>query len=433
LRIQPTTTLTGPRPSTGFRIRKGANARVRRGSAFLELASPPPIVRYAYYTFILAIPFESLGWEVFSLSKVFGYLLLAVALCHQRACFSRRPKALWYFAIYLCILVSSILQEPQYLGANVMHILTMAQLIILFWISYNLMRSERVRKGTLLTLAASTFFISSLNVLNITAAQVQSNDVRFSALQEDPNSFAAVLSLGLLALVGLAYGQKVSQKQVGLVVKLVFIFFAVSIVQTGSRGVLASLLVGLSLLILKRGDLVVKFKVGLAGLLAVLVFIGLSYQYEPVRERWERTFTGGQLAGREEIFSLASKMFLERPLFGWGPQELFYELGYRDHSPSGRKGPHNSYLYILLEVGLLGATFFFGGMWLCALAVWKARDGPQGIVPLAMLSCLFAIDMSLVWHARKLHWIVLAYALASASYVVSSRLRRKTVPHGIDR
>jgi len=405
------------------------NRSVGRASALLELSQPSSILLYSYYAFIFAIPYETLGFEAFSLSKFFGYLLVVLAISQPRVCFRRRPKALWYFLIYLCgYAILGLLQETEYVNASASHLFTMVQLVVLFWISYNLLQNERVCKGTLLTLAVSCFSLAVLNALEITSRELGSRTLRISTLGEDPNSSAAVLSLGLLAFLGLAYGRRKTDKKVRFFVGFVFIFLAASIIQTGSRGALIALLTGLLILGLKRGTLVVKLKVGMAVSLAIVILIGFSYQYEPVRERWEQTLTEGNLSSRDEIFLLSWGMFLEKPLFGWGPEKFYYELGYRYNSPKGRKGPHNSYLYVLLATGLVGAIFFFMGMWDCTRAAWKARKGPQNVLPIAMLSCVLIVDLSLVWHSTKLHWVVLAYALASASQVVSERYHRGRLP-----
>jgi hypothetical protein len=41
---------------------------------------------------------------------------------------------------------------------------------------------------------------------------------------------------------------------------------------------------------------------------------------------------------------------------------------------------------------------------------------------MAMLVCLLTIIMTADWNNRKLFWVVLAYALASGSYVALPRL-----------
>ena len=133
------------------------------------------------------------------------------------------------------------------------------------------------------------------------------------------------------------------------------------------------------------------------------------------------------MAGREKIFPAAWGMFQEKPLFGWGPVRHYYELGSRLGQPT--RDPHNLYLWLLVETGLLGAIPFFAGLWLCWHAAWKARHSIQGVVPVAMMLCLLVNNAKGTGLTDKLSWIILAYALASSSSVPPPwRWRRRVHP-----
>ena len=87
---------------------------------------------------------------------------------------------------------------------------------------------------------------------------------------------------------------------------------------------------------------------------------------------------------------------------------------------------HNDYLWILAEVGLVGAVPFFAGLWLCWRAAWKGRHGLQGILPLVILLFLLAASMKGTLHKNKYFWVVLALALAARNYSSPQpRLRRR--------
>ena len=83
---------------------------------------------------------------------------------------------------------------------------------------------------------------------------------------------------------------------------------------------------------------------------------------------------------------------MEKPFFGWGPISNYVELGAR----FGRQklDPHNLYLWIMTETGLLGAVPFFIGLWICWRAAWRARYGTEGSLPIALLACLFIVNMT---------------------------------------
>jgi len=165
---------------------------------------------------------------------------------------------------------------------------------------------------------------------------------------------------------------------------------------------------------------------------AISLFIGVSYYYEPVRKRWEQTFAEGSLANREKIFPMAWGMFLEKPFIGWGPVRHYYELGSR--LGYDKKDPHNLYLWILTETGILGAIPFFMGVWYCCREAWRARASIHGVLPLALVLALLTVNMKGTWFNRKLFWIVLAYALVSSKVVPFPwRWRRQAQATAADR
>jgi O-antigen ligase len=392
-----------------------------------------PVVRYVYYAFIFSIPFEEvlvdagIGTSSFSAPRMVGYLLVVAASLQPALSFRRPPKAVWYLLTYLLVIIflGVLLESEQYRRAVIGQFLKFGQMLILFWISHNMMRYERVVKGTLMTLAASTTVLAVLQIVGVTS-RVIAQDRIAAAGGANPNTISAVLALGLLALLGLAYSRRETDRKVHWLTWFGFGILVIAIVHTGSRGPVVALAAGLLIFLLKGRSLISKLKTGLIVLLALGSLVWASYQVEGVRARWEQTLVEGSLAKREKIFPRAWAMFKEKPLIGWGPISSLYEL--RDRMPLDPEkmllplDTHNLYLTILTATGLLGAVPFFATLWLCGRAAWRARDSLQGVLPMAMLACLLTINMAATWHNRKLFWVVLAYALASSSYVALPRL-----------
>jgi len=373
------------------------------------------IIHYAFYAFIFTIPFESVGFadDYLSLSKISGLFFVLTAFLSARMCFRRPPMAFWYFFGYLSVVAVMIpFQQSDFISSIISRLITMTQLLILFWISCNLLGDERVVKGVLLALIMACTAVAILMLLGVGSADEHGRE---TALEANPNTLSTVLSLGLLALLGLAFGRQKSDFKTFLFMALCSGILAIQIVRTGSRGSLIALIVGFLAFPMKRTkSLASRFGLVLVGALAIGSLVWTSYRSESVRERWERTFATGDTAGRDTIFSDAWDMFLEKPMLGWGPVTHLYELGSR----LGReyRDPHNLYLWVLTETGILGAIPFFIGLWLTWKSAWRARDGLQGVLPLAMLVCLLISNVSGTLIDRKLFWIVLAYALASAYY-----------------
>ena len=80
---------------------------------------------------------------------------------------------------------------------------------------------------------------------------------------------------------------------------------------------------------------------------------------------------------------------------------------------------HSLYLWILTEVGLLGGIPFMAGIAACVLAAWKARRGPQGSLPLALIVMILFTNLTLTNLMYKTLWII--FALCAGERLSDSR------------
>src|SRR5262249_1166856 len=174
-----------------------------RPKVFVVSKDPKWIIRCMYYAFIASLPFETadIGAGGTSLPKLVAFAFIAVTLLQPRLCFKFAPKAFWYFTIHLCVVaLMGMLQDPVFYSRITAQLWMHTQLLILFWVSYNLVQYEWIGKGTLWALAISCLVLALLQALG--SASIMTGGGRVSALRENPNSLATVLSLGLIALVG---------------------------------------------------------------------------------------------------------------------------------------------------------------------------------------------------------------------------------------
>ena len=396
------------------------------------------IIRYTFYAFIFSLPFEQ-GYIAggTTLPKLFGIALAAFALLQPRLCYEFPPKAFWWFTLYLFVfavrslyLVLAPPNIPDFSTVVIGQFVRLVQLFVLFWLSYNLLKKEQVVNGTLWAFAAATMLLALLQVTGITSDGYKAG--RVTAFDENPNGLATVLSLGLLAVFGLGYGRAKHDWKARVLFWLGSGMLAIAMVQTGSRGTLMALVGSLSIFVLRGKSLATTLKFGAIAFIGMVVLVVASYRIEAVRLRWEKTFYDEDVAGRQKIYPAAVDMILERPLIGWGPVNHLWELGPRVGKPY--RDEHNVYLWILAEVGLVGAVPFFAGLWLCFRAAWRTRRGVQGILPLVMLIFLLAASLKGTLYKDKYFWVVLSLALASSTYTAVQKtsnpvpLSRNPVP-----
>lgn len=382
---------------------------------------PIRVVRWLFYLFIFSLPFETVGEHIDLIEPptvVAAILFLSILL--QPGLFLRwPPKAFWCFIVYIYLFIAMGLAEPSAYRSQFIHDATvLTQLTILGWLAFNIMRDRDTALRGLLALALACSFLGVLQLSGFahSAIEAKGSVVRAAAFGLHPNHLARIIVLGMLALLGTLYARKRSTKVV-LLISSCLVMLAAVLLQTGSRGAILSLGLALVVYALRKGSLKKKTMniLGLVLLLGILAFA--AFQSDVMRSRFEETIEDGDLARREFIYPTAWGMFKERPLLGWGPVTSVYELGMRlGHPEEEIKNPHNLILYGIVTSGLLGSFPLFLGIGLAIRAAWRSRNGPHGMLPLTMVIAVLAANMSGVWLFNKLHWLIMAYALASIYY-----------------
>lgn len=422
-----------------FLPRPVADRQIKTLAAVKDVPLVKRPVRWAFYVFVFSLIFEEIPIyipvEVTLITT--GILLLAALLFQPRNSYRRPPAAFWCFIIYLWLgIVILAFYHALFDAGVVFRQLKLLQLIVLFWIAYNLMRDGHTATGALLSLVASCAVMSVLNGLGLTTTSeaTMSKLGRLTAYGMDANQLGGMLALAILALVGLVSGFKRDWIRPRFLVWPVAALLAVTMVQTGSRGALLALGAGLSVLTLRKGTILSRLRNVLMVLLGIAFFSWIALQSEMVRHRFAVTLEEGNMSEREEIYPIAWQMFLEKPVIGWGPVTNTVELGNRVgmFGHEERLDAHNLILYVLTATGIIGAIPFFAGVWLCVRAAWKERGGAHGILPLAMTATLLTADMSVSGLNWKQHWLVLAYALASGAQFVTKPQRTRPKPNLVE-
>jgi len=407
-------------------MRVSNNQQDTSGQALGSFERPNKLTRYAFYALVFAFPWEALNVGLganLSLTKLCGFFLFGAACLQPKICFRFPPKAFWLFVLYFFFYaLLAIFRDATYDRSIVMGGFSFAQLLVLFWLSFNLMRDERVVKGFLLAFigACLSLTIGAIFIDGVVGGDKHGD--RLNALGQNPNTTGATLALGLVALLGLAYGRQESDTKNLFLALVPFLLLGGFMVMTGSRGAMLSFAIGIAFFVLKGGNIQTKIGLGLIAILGGVALVMLAFQFSPQSlERIERSAMEGEIAGRDVIYIEAAGMVNEKPLIGWGPVRYRHELAKRVGYYAVARDPHNLILKLLLEVGILGAIPFFLGIGSCAWAAWKARGGPEGSLPLSILVTLLMLNMSHTWDNRKIFWIILAYALVSARYAYLGR------------
>ena len=389
-------------------------------------------MRWAFYLFVASIPFESPDRSIpLEVTTITGAVFLLAALLQPRRCFAQIPKALWFFGAYLYMYwVSFVISGGMYLDDAVRLFVGLVQVVLIFWVAYNLMRETSVAVGALLALAAACVLLGTLTVtgaVNLDPELVNDSG-RVTLLGQNANRAGLTLASGALVLLGLtyAYNRKVIRPRT-LVWPLLGVI-GLAMLHGGSRGSLLALTIGLWTFTIAGGTILEKLRNTVVTLVGVTLLAWAGWHTPLIRSRFEKA-SEMNLAGREEIFPTAGRMFLERPLAGWGPSQNKYEIAYRlPNQGHVRRDAHNLVLELLTTTGLLGAVPFLLGTGVCLWGAWRGRRSPFGSLPLALLAALLAANMSSNYIAFKLHWLLMAFGAAAGSLVATHSDRARAVP-----
>jgi O-antigen ligase len=381
---------------------------------------PIRIVRWVFYAFVFSLPYETVfqGW--LEPTTILGAVLLSTTLLQPSLFLKWPPKGYVFFLVYLYIFaVFSLVEPSRYRSMSIQSVFVLAQLTVLGWICYCVMRNRQVAARALLTFGAACTVVAILQVSGAASqvAEAHSEVARVTALGFHPNALARLMMMGLLAIIGLSFAHGKSLLKSVLIAFPFVALLGVGLIQTGSRGALLAVSMGLMTLVLRAGTARTKI-LNSMGILLIAVFILVAtLQSGVMTARFEDTLEEGDLARRERIYPIAWEMFQERPFLGWGPITSSHELGMRlAHPEEETKNPHNLILFGFVSTGLLGSLPLFIGIGFAVLSAWKTRHGPHGSLPLAMIIAVLAANMSGLYLFNKLHWLVMAYAMASVSY-----------------
>jgi O-antigen ligase len=393
---------------------------VRASIPAAEAPATPALVRWALYLLAFSIPLEAPDRFAFEVTAMTGAaFVVATVLCLSES-YGHVPWALGWYALFLLLLTSAFVSQGAiypgglYVKETEIQLLRLVFWVLLFWACSNLLRREELYRSALYSLVLGCIVRAALPLLDLSRSTSAKGVERVAALGQNPNQSAQVLALGLLALIGLMHVQPTGGRRGRALSWAGAALIAVGIVQTGSRGGLATAALG-ALVFIGRGR-TLRMRIG--NLLVGLIVLGglgyLAVRSETMRARVEKTVETGHMSQREVIWPAALGMFQEKPVLGWGPVVNTRELAARlSDTVHDRRDTQNLLLEVLTSSGLLGGFPFIFGLWLCLRAAWCARAGPRGIVPFALIAAMLAGNMSQNRLSWPVLWLVLALGPAS--------------------
>lgn len=380
-----------------------------------------PTLFVAFIAYTASIPLGAVRPEStsgFTIAFVFSVIFGLVACFHARKCFAPPNTALWFLLAYLYVQFISLFSiAPQYSSDAWYRFLSECQFWVLAWITSNLCKDRKYYLGLLWSLGVATGMLSLLHLAGVGRTALQEG--RESGFGQDLNLFAAILCMGLIALLGLTHGRRDAKWWLPFVTYPLCIAIAVDMARSGSRAGILAVAIGIPFVALVK-ESPGRMAIRIAGVCAILIAVGGVMLQSPVlMERINRAVQGDS-SGRDIMYPNAIKMIKERPLMGWGPIQNQVELLRRStmifHGPEihDRYDTHNEVLGVLTENGILGFIPFVAALTTCFIYAWRARGSLQGSVPLAILVVDFVSNMGSNQHTVRNTWLGWSIAAGAA-------------------
>lgn len=390
------------------------------------------VTRWVFYAWMFVLPYEAIvpTWLPeflqgnLSLARIAGVLLTLCFLADIRLWPWRLPPVWWLFAAFFGIFMFSML---RYDLTNFMVVFQQFQLIMLFFISYNLFLIKDVPRGALLAFAVSCGTAAVMTYLGLNEDVYSSiYQERMMGLGRNPNLYAKMLGIGALAAIGLGHVRREKITKYLPLVWLLALAMIIDVARSGSRGQTLALAVGLAMFTFRQGTIWVMLRniVLMAAIAIAAAYIFLHT--DVLRERWRESWETGVTAGRDKIFRESFEMIKEKPLIGWGPaakttlaDRLYYRAG-------PERATHNTVLAMLTQTGLIGSIPYFCGLAVVFWLAWLARKGEENVLPLAIFLALWIGDMVTGGLPAKLHWTFFAYMLAAGATTLTAGASSKS-------
>jgi putative inorganic carbon (hco3(-)) transporter len=218
------------------------------------------------------------------------------------------------------------------------------------------------------------------------------------------------VSLNLLGILALhAFLRKRIR---GVKALLLLASLPIAILATMTRAVWLSFAISVSILILRaRNRQLRNLCIGLTIVGVVGLLIALSFNDER-RALFDRLHESGPLDFREAVYTGGWQMFLEKPLTGWGVNQMPAELarhvsGYKEKELF----PHNTYLEILVEHGIVGIALY---VWL----MWDIFLLGRGSVPTSEYDGFLNLQFHGMWPVLlAVYWVNAAVVVMSYQFV----------------
>lgn len=309
------------------------------------------------------------------------------------------------------------------------HAKTWAQMLLMIFILWDLYTSRSSLLAGLQAYILGGYVAAGSALYNFfTGNAYYTNYQRFSPGETNPDGFGFIMALG----IPVAWYLAGSLNAGGLSRFWRFINYAyipaalLGIALSGTRTALLASVVGMAFGLASLTRLRLVARIAIFVLLASAILLLLPY-VESLKsfQRLGTTgteLTSGDLNNRTNNWREGLASFEQHPLLGVGGN-MYRSVNSLTKSNEG-KVSHNSYLSVLVELGLIGFIIFMMILGITFVQAWRQPKW-QSWFWLTVLAVWGMGAFTLTWEARKSTWLFLSFIILSAA--ISNRQEEQAV------
>jgi O-antigen ligase len=332
------------------------------------------------------------------------------------------PTFVWPVAAFVGAGALSILVAKNQIGA-IEDVIRFATLVVIVLVLNQLLTTERALKHLLVAVYVSLAIpalVGAYQVVTKTGYHVSATFSRVRGTFDHPNPFAIYLTM--LIIMGVALVLKVQRRSVKLLLLGAIGTSGLFLLLTYTRSAWIATLAGLLVVAFYQGKRLVPI-MGFAVVLVMLLVPSVAERFSDLStETTQSGAAGNSLVWRFEYWRQALELS-ENPIVGAGLRTV-------QASTDVSKEPHNDFIRVYVETGLIGLSAY---LWfLVSLArnarrsIRRTRSPLEHSVAVGFAGCLAAfLLLSLVSNVISqlvILWYFLAFAVAAAA---GPRLERR--------
>jgi O-antigen ligase len=332
--------------------------------------------------------------------------------------FKNFPTVLKIIVLYFLMLLGNnfINQNLAYNTIiNVSFFLNVFVFIVLC--NYAAIDKNIILKG-LLVFSLRSFCLTILFLFGL--GEISYIEGRFSIFGMNENGLGLALCISIFVLIAIVFDNKLffNKGRYLLLVMIPFLFFF--LLQTGSRGALISLTLGLGTYFILNNKLkhIYKFVLFLVILFSSLFIWEFFLRDSVITARLVESINSRDVSSRDLVWKSIFKIIADNPIVGIG--ETGYAQKMDNFSEYGVASPHNVFIEIFCYTGLVGLVIFLFFLKNIFVAARKAFVNKGEILSIVLLFPLANNLLSGQLLDVKVLWVLLAF-IASRNYTVKKR------------